>query len=432
MALVDVAVLVERGAFAELEVLYQRSLERHFSKTDFSERIHQDLFLFNASAEADRLSAAWVEKVPASAFAQAARGGHLLAMAWEARGGRYASDTPQENLYRMSQLGGRAKEHLGKAVRLDGRLLPAFAALVQLSKMNSEEALGEAAFARGDAIDPACRYLSKEQMDALKPRWGGSVEAMQSYARQLALTVAARPLMALSVVLPAADLGNIYFGAQQYADAVKVLEPAAHVAPMPELLGDLGLSMWRSNAQWWNTLARLLVAYRYDAGRFDVARAAGTIMADENDPLWARTTLKRALALTTEDRYANFQLGRAYHMLHEYEIAEPFLTKALNGGDTHENALFLLAEGMMLACQFEKAVAQSSQFVGSFPKSPRGWFQRAHLKSSQGVDKDAIAALATFLTVADAGDPVWRSSIAFAKAQVKNGGKDGAEKPRKK
>ena len=431
IALGDVSVLVARGAFAELEALYQRSLDRHFSKTDFSERIHQDLYLFDASEEADRLSAAWVEKMPGSAFAQAARGEHLKEKAWKARGGRWSSDTPKENMYRMSQLAGQAKEHLGQAVRLDPRLLPAFATLVNLGKLNSETDLGEAAFAHGNALDPACRCLSREQMGALSPRWGGSVEAMQSYARELAPTVASRPLMALTMVLPAADLGETYHRESQYADAVKVLGPAARIATMPELHRDLGLSMWRTDDKWWNMLAHVLTAYRYDSDLFDVLRAAGTLMADEEDPLWARKLLKRALELEPEDTFANYQLGRAYHMLFEYEIAEPFLIKALAAGDTYENVLFLLAEGALRAGQLEKAEAHSSKFVASYPKSARGWFQRARLKSSQSAEKDAMTALATFLKVVDSADPGWAGPIAFAKKQMQGPAKAAAAKPPK-
>lgn len=431
LALGDVALLVARGAFAELDAIYQRSLDRHFSKTDFSERIHQDLYLFDASDEADRLSAAWVEKMPGSAFAQAARGEHLKEKAWKARGGRWSSDTPKENMYRMSQLAGQAKEHLGQAVRLDPRLLPAFATLVNLGKLNSETELGEAAFAHGNALDTACRYLSREQMGALSPRWGGSVEAMQSYARELAPTVASRPLMALTMVLPAADLGETYHRESQYAEAVKVLGPAARIAPMPELQGDLGLSMWRTDHTWWNMLAHVLTAYRYETDRFDVLRAAGTMMADEGDPLWARKLLKRALELKPEDKFANYQLGQAYHMLYEYEIAEPFLIKALDAGDIHENVLFLLAEGALRAPQLEKAEAHSSKFVASYPKSARGWFQRARLKSAQSADKDAMAALATFLKVVDRADPGWAGPIAFAKKHVQGPAKAGAAKPPK-
>jgi TonB family protein len=416
--LATVAALVDRGAFAELEALYQRDLARHFSTDNFSEVIHLDNRLFDASPESDRVSQKWLSKAPESAFANAARGQYLLVMATEARGGRFISETPKENLYRMGQFADRAKEYFGKAVRLEPRLMPAYVSLINLGRINGEDNMGDTAFALGDAVDPACRYLSKEQMTALKPRWGGSAEAMRAYAKELAPLVASRPLLALSLVMPAADEGDTLFRGKDFAGAVTTLAPAALVAPYPDMLADLGLSMWQADADSWETLVHVLAAYRFDTDHFGVARAAGTLIAEGADPLWSVKVLKRALALEPDDAYANFQMGRSYHQLLEYELAEPYLLKVVGAGERREDALYLLTDGYASTRQFDKADVTSMELVGGYPKSARAWFQRARVKLAQDAEAQSREAFARFLKVVDPAEPGWEGMIKFAREKV--------------
>ena len=418
ITLKTVAQHLERGTLAELEALYRRDFERHFSKQDFSEIIHRDLQSFDRGAEAARLTAAWVEKAPNSPFAQLFRAAHLSDLAHEARGGAWAKDTPAEKMARMSALVGQANEAYGKAIRLEPRLLPAYIGVMYTARLDSLE-IGEAAFARADAVDPACRYLSRERMSGLTPRWGGSQEDMDAYAKALEPLVAARPLVALSLIIPPLTLASDAEGDDKNAQVIKALEPAALVAPHPDMLAELGVARYYADADLWQTLAYLVTAYRYDNDNFKAARARGGLLLKAGDPAWALKAIERAAVLEPNDLYTAYLAGLAHQGLEQYAQAEPFLLKALALESSHEDVLYHLAEGALRAKQLEKADAHSALYVRTYPASLRGWFQRYYIKYMQGDDPQAVAALTSLLKIADRRDPHQAESIAFAERRIK-------------
>ncbi len=414
----QVAQHLERGALAELEALYRRDFERHFAKGDFSEIIHLDLGAFDASDEAARLSAAWLEKAPGSPFAHVARAVHLGAKAAKARGGKWAKDTPDENLQRMSELAEQGLDMYGKAIRLEPRLLPAYLGVMHLARLDSREAIGDAAFDHADAIDPACRYLSRERMNSLQQRWGGSMEAMEAYAKELEPLVAARPLLAMSIILPAIDRGDDFEREGDSAAMIKVLEPAARIAPQSDMLEDLGVHMWHADADPWQTLAYLLTAYRFSNDNVLPARARGGLMLNAGDPAWALQSLQRAADLEPADQHTAYMMGRSHHALQQYALAEPFLLKALDNESLHEDALYFLSDAMLAAKQLDKAELHSALYVKTYPKSARGWFLRSRLKYFQGDDPGWAQALARYVQVADRNDAAIAPSIRFAEKKI--------------
>lgn len=418
ITLKTVAQLLERGKLAELEALYRRDFERHFSKRDFSEIIHRDLQQYDHGAESARLTADWVEKAPNSPFAQLFRAAHLSELASNARGGAWAKDTPPEKLRRMSEFAAQAIEAYGKAIRLEPRLLPAYMGVMYMARYDSLE-IGEAAFARAEAVDPACRYLSRERMSGLAPRWGGSQEEMAAYAKTLEPLVAARPLVALSLIVPALNLAADAEGDDKQAQLIKALEPAALVAPHPDMLDELALARYYAGADMWQTLAYLVTAYRYDDDNFEAARARGGLLLQAGDPAWALKAIERAAVLKPDDLYTAYLAGLAHQGLQQYAQAEPFLLKALAIESSHEEVLYNLAEGALRTKQLDKADTRSALFVRTYPASPGGWLLRYRVKYMQGDDAQAVAALTSFLKVADRSNPRQADSIAFAERRIK-------------
>lgn len=114
---------IDGGTVAALDALYRRDLERHFSKDDFSEIIHRDFQQFGGDEETERLTASWLKQAPDSPFAHLFRGAYLADLASTARGGRWAQETPAEDLRRMSELAAQGLELYATAIRLEPRLM---------------------------------------------------------------------------------------------------------------------------------------------------------------------------------------------------------------------------------------------------------------------------------------------------------------------
>ena len=407
---------VDRGAFAALEAMYRRDLKRHFSKNHFSEVIHRDFASFNIHPESERLSRIWLEKAPRSPFANLARAEYLTEMARQARGDKWYKDTPQADRRRMEELAVPARALYEQALKLEPRLEPALIGLMYLDSFAGDGTVGEAAFKRAVALDPACRYLSKIRMIKLEPRWGGSMYAMHAYARQLQHLVKARPLVALSIVMPALHEANNLTRDHKYKEAIAVSEPAALLAPYPDLFNELGRSIVEADGSSWDALVRLLVAYRFDDDAVHGARVRGTLMVEGHDPAWALKSLQRGVELAPDSFYANYWLGKAYMELKKDLLAEPFLSKALADGDEgyRRHALYNLGYATLNSVQLEKAEAHSALFVKTYPKDPSGWILRGRVKTAQGEDKEAAAAYTTFLGLVKKGDSQWADQVAYA------------------
>lgn len=201
---------VAAGDLAGLNAALDAQLARHFlPEPQFHEAIHYIFDTIRADERSNELTSRWLRLAPEDAYALLARASYYRRMAWKARGGGFAGDTPAAQMTRMSELVERAIPLYRKAIALKPRLMPAYEGMLNLAKADSLDAVGEEAFEGANAVDPACPTIAKERMNALLPRWGGSYEQMEAYAARLRPLVAQRPLLALHVAAIHADMGDI-------------------------------------------------------------------------------------------------------------------------------------------------------------------------------------------------------------------------------
>lgn len=117
----------------------------------------------------------WKRQAPTSALAQAFSGYAYMRMAWSARGGQYASDTPEVKLETMRQLLGRAKADLAKATELDPKLIISYATMINVGVLTGDGPYALQAAQRGLAVDPSSFPIYNMFELMSEPRWGGSL-----------------------------------------------------------------------------------------------------------------------------------------------------------------------------------------------------------------------------------------------------------------
>lgn len=138
---------------------------------------------------------AWKRQSPQSAFAYAASGTAYVRAAWDARGTAWAADTTQSNFDSMQRLSVEAAADLDRAVALDQRVMPAYAAMIRLGGLNGEAGYAFAAAKRGLRVDPS-NYLIYSRLTWLaQPKWGGSIEEMRKVIAASQRHVAQNPLL---------------------------------------------------------------------------------------------------------------------------------------------------------------------------------------------------------------------------------------------
>lgn len=315
----QIGAYLDRGDVAGLEALFRKDLDRHFSKSEFSEVIHKDFESIDADDASERLTARWLAASPGSAFAHMARGYYFQTMAWRARGNAYADATPEAKMRQMAEYAGQAVEQLHQSVQLEPRMMPAYAALESIAMMVSSDDIQDFAQTRGTAEDPGCMPLSDAMMDALRPEWGGSAGQMSELSEQLAASADARPLLRMVMERSDAAAGVALYRQKKYHESVWPLSQAAFESTEPGILERLAYATSKTNGieadLRWETIVLQLEATRFrlpPAQLTDDVANMLTLVAGETE--WAISIVKRRLVAEPDNAYLHFALGRYYQM----------------------------------------------------------------------------------------------------------------------
>lgn len=166
---------------------------------------------------------AWVVATPAHFAPYLARGEHLTAVGFAARGTDWAHETPGENFAAMDAAFSPARVDLEKAVNLRPKLVAAMVQQIDIA-MASRHIDLQPAVDRAISTCPTCFLTRSAALEALEPRWGGSYAAMAKLA-------AAAPvkLNAKLRLLPGyidVDQGNVLWTAGKLDEALIAFDRA--------------------------------------------------------------------------------------------------------------------------------------------------------------------------------------------------------------
>jgi tetratricopeptide (TPR) repeat protein len=174
--------LLRQGEFAKLDSLLSAAAESAHS--DY----HDETYLFGAyHAFEDDTSLGqpldrWVRERPTSAPAHIARATYLTSLGWNARGARYAKDTPRQAMQRMHALFDAAVSDVDSAAALTPRSAAAYLVRLSVAREAADTAASRRFLMKGLDDIPASFWLRRAHMRNLIPRWGGSYEAMRAFA----------------------------------------------------------------------------------------------------------------------------------------------------------------------------------------------------------------------------------------------------------
>ncbi|WP_439699733.1 tetratricopeptide repeat protein [Frateuria sp. GZRR33] len=398
---------LDSHAADSLEARFRADLERHFVKDRFSEIIHRDFAVFDASQASGQLTQRWLEQAPHSAYALTARGIYFGHMGMKARGGAWAKDTPPENMQRMSEFMARAIDLFQQAIRIEPRLLDAYVGLEDVANTDSRGELEEQAFDSGMAIDPACKVLTGYRMVALTPRWGGSYPRMVALANQLKAFLPQRPLLALNTEWPLVDLADQVSSQVSYEKGLEVLKPVVLRTAHAGVLADV--AEWSDHVQpvdRWEQLMLLLEAGRFEQGSEEVARLRGRLLLlVAREPAWAQSSLAYAVSKEPGDAYAHYLLAASYWNAGDPARSEHDYVLAMDDASNRQDALYEVTRAMLQAKQPAKARRYVDRLNKEYPDDGPGWYLRASVLIAQGRNGEEVTtALRRFVATADRSD----------------------------
>lgn len=376
----EVAELVKRNDVRTLENELSVLLRQHFSSAEQSEAIHH---VFNSfvidTAGADAISQQWLQQAPKSAYANMARGRYLRSLGWKSRGTRRIADTSEEGLRQMSRYFAEAVPLLRKAIAAEPKLMPAYISLLDIGMADSQPELRNYAVEAGFRQDPACVELLTKELQSLQPRWGGSYAQMEAAVGRVKRYVARRPLLAIDLAAPYADMGNRSLADELYGQAALSYEQGAKLGSHEEALREAGRIAWiRDDDQRdrWKALVYLVQADRFEAGGARHEREMGRLLVDAGDPEWAIPHLKRALELAPGNAYAHFYLAVAYDKTAQPNIADELYYRAMINEEFSRDAALEGAEMWLKARMPKRAKPYLDRLSYNYSKDPYGRFLR--------------------------------------------------------
>lgn len=412
IALAQAKAMLERGELAQLDALFAADLERHYSKTGFSEVIHADFDDFDSGYEADRFTKAWLEKAPESPFALAARATHYREMAAKTRGKDVARETPLEAMQGMREYARQSAELYRRALKAEPRLITAYFGLITLGMFTSDDELRVWAAREGKKLDPYCKSLARAEMYALMPRWGGSYQEMLGLREELEPALAERPLLALTTPWPFVDRADYLYSDGKYDEVIAALEPIVKQTTLPEAYTYLASSMMarkdkaaNRETRWWVLLYYLEPARFCCGSTSDNLNRGIMLLRTARRPAWALQYAQRVLSADPKSAKGHQLMADILVESKRYAESEVHYLAAMADKDQRKNALYYLVLSMMQAQLLDKARAYSDQYRKEFPDDAWGWWLRARVLGARGYKtqeeaQDIIEALETFMTKA--------------------------------
>lgn len=257
--------LFEGRQFAKLTALlegYQASCDRDI-RSEFA--AHNGFAAFAAPVPSWKpLFDDWVRSVPDSWVPLTARAAYFKASGWKARGSKAAKDTTDEQFRRMVDDFLLAVRDLEASLRIRPRQLYAYVILMEISRNLGDRDRDARLAKKALGLYPDSYLVRHRHMISLTPRWGGTYEAMERFARESAPFAGRNPrLKVLAGFIPwdqgrraaAAgdfptaialygealshgetwnflyDLADCYYRAKMYGDALRTLDRAMAVNP---------------------------------------------------------------------------------------------------------------------------------------------------------------------------------------------------------
>lgn len=175
--------LLHHRRFADL-TRYLEQLQAEFEADPAREAWPMDAADAFASAEPELLEplGAWVEASPESFAPRLARAAHRNAVAWARRGGKWAKDTPGEDVSSAQDAATRALVDAERALALRPRLVAAHRLRLLTLRLGPAGKAQEEAVQQAIAGCPSCFQVRVAYLLGLAPRWGGSYAAMEAFA----------------------------------------------------------------------------------------------------------------------------------------------------------------------------------------------------------------------------------------------------------
>jgi len=415
----EVKGLIAQGRFSELD---RREADKlGAERTESGARGQFDnnfgIDFFNDSADLRSRIDLWVAKDPGSAFAHAASGASYVAMAETVRGDEFDKNTPKAQLDAMRALLEKARTELRRALAINPRVTSAYVAMMDADRISGDRVDAESASQQGLGVDPANFAIYDRLLWQSRPKWGGSLGAMQETNARMRQHLTDNPLLSLLMLEAAAVEANMDCACDQpvrFDQYRKIfVQPASN-----ELLGYAGLVAEDAHKY------SLGVVYLSEALRFRpvffyerVSRANALAALGQLD--WAKADAELAIAARPKDQHGyaarGYILQRQGYVDAAVQDYEKVLTLTPNDIWTERQLGYLYTHNLH---EWDKAWDLADRMIQQHPDQPDGWVLRACVQQDQ--PRPGLRETAQYVVDHFGNDPDPNGNISYLRSVLAN------------
>jgi tetratricopeptide (TPR) repeat protein len=392
------AALAEPDGAKAVDAKFAALLDAHYTVPEQREQIFIGLRIFKSldRDRAERIARAWLAASPDSAFAQTALGHVLVARGLDARGTKYARETPAEDMRTMGKFFGDAGQHYATALKANTKLLPACVGLMVIGRYSDDVVQNTATKWCIDA-DPASYHVVDELMNAAETRWGGSDEQMRAIAAYAQARTEQDPVLAVFA------FHHAYYDIERDSDdgdarALAVLEPAALQVPNAAYIRRVG-DVYVNKKDWWKAFAWKSQAVRFAPEYDDEWRLRGYVQYRLGDSAGARSDVEHALALDANNLRAHGVLGDVLRNTGHPADARQHYARAMDVPSLRKRAFIANCASAIEAKQEKEAPACVDRLLAEYPDNGEAWRLRLTMIGPDSPQSDE--AMRRFLATQD-------------------------------
>lgn len=411
ISLKQIQAMVSAREFDKLEAVFNELQMRHDAESNQSELIHR-VYEYLQSADANNSTDLWLKHSPENAFALTARAEFLRGSAWRARGGKYASDTPDESLKSMSAFVQQAIPLYKKAIQLNPHIMQAYIGLLNVAMVDSESKIETEAMKNGLSEDDQCAEIFRYILTALQPRWGGKHELMQAFQVQYVLpSIPFRPLNAQYMATTTQDVVNLARIAGKTADelmpwVIKGLEFGANENLMDEAVRlYYKTDRYDLQHQYTSQIIRFRGGTVVDYGNM------GNILLNFGFYEQGVRFIEKALELEPNNAFANYRLARYYRYTQKWGKAVIHAKVVKDNKDYGQDAMLQLTESLYFDKKPQEALPFAVEMTVRFPNAAESWGTRLMCEITLNRQAEAKESLKKLKPLLKPGDDTYQSLI---------------------
>ena len=188
----------------------------------------------------------WLAQSKGSAHARLARANFLLLRGWRVRGSNPASVTSRAQFHGMAEYHAEARRSFAALAEEHPDAILAFDGLISTCLGEGGADCSLPWLQRALAQRPGSYDIRAAYLYTLKPRWGGSYEAMEAFAAEAQKAVSTNPRLEHLLGFADADRASEAMHAENWAAAISLYTSALKHGPDPTFLADRAFAYLRA------------------------------------------------------------------------------------------------------------------------------------------------------------------------------------------